>query len=126
MVRTHMGELVMLPTATAPGHARRWLRSVLDDVELDDDTRRSVVIVVDELVTNAVVHAGTAIDVRVQRDCEVVHCVVSDRRSSGPLPRIIETADGHGRGLRFVDVVARRWGVDRDIGGTNVWVEIGA
>jgi anti-sigma regulatory factor (Ser/Thr protein kinase) len=125
MAHARIGELAMLPTATAPGHARRWLHEALATVELDDDTVQSVVLVVDELVTNAVIHAGTPIDVRVQHDAGIVHCVVSDRQTDGPLPRIIETADGRGRGLRLVDVVARRWGVDRDTAGTDVWAEIG-
>jgi anti-sigma regulatory factor (Ser/Thr protein kinase) len=126
MAHVRIGELAMLPTATAPGHARRWLHDALAAVELDDDTLQLVVLVVDELVTNAVIHAGTPIDVRVQHDSGVVHCVVRDRRTDGPLPRIIETVDGRGRGLRLVDVLSRRWGVDRDTAGTNVWAEIGA
>ena len=116
----------MLPNATAPGHARRWLHEALATVEIDDDTVQLVVLVVDELVTNAVIHAGTAIDVRLQHDAGVVRCVVRDRRTDGPIPRIIESTDGRGRGLRLVDVVSRRWGVDRDTCGTSVWAEIGA
>ena len=126
MGHVRIGELTMLPTATAPGHARRWLHEALATIELDEDTRQLAVLVVDELVTNAVIHAGTPIDVRVEHESGVVHCEVIDRRTDGPLPRIIETADGRGRGLRLVDVVSRSWGVDRDTGGTNVWADIGA
>ena len=81
-------------------------------------------LVVDELVTNAAVHAGTRIQVTVGRKHDLYRCVVRDECTDGPFPRIIETADGYGRGLRVVALLSVSWGVERDAAGTSVWAEI--
>ena len=60
----------------------------------------AVTLVVDELVTNATLHAGTRMQVTVGRKNGLFRCVVRDECTEGPYPRIIETADGYGRGLR--------------------------
>jgi hypothetical protein len=51
-------------------------------------------------------------------------CFVHDECSDGPYPRIIETADGYGRGLRLVALLSVAWGVERGEDGTTVWAEI--
>lgn len=119
-------ELSMLPDPTAPAHARQWLRDMLGGFgpprELLDDT----LIVVDELVSNSVVHAATPIVVTLEYSAGVCRCAVTDRCASGPLPRLLERADGSGRGLRIVNAIASAWGVERSDAGTTVWVEVGA
>jgi anti-sigma regulatory factor (Ser/Thr protein kinase) len=115
----------MLPEPGAPAHAREWLRDMLSGFgpprELLDDT----LIVVDELVSNSVVHAATPIVVTLEYSGGVCRCAVTDRGASGPLPRVLERADGSGRGLRIVNAIASAWGVERSDVGTTVWVEVG-
>ena len=86
----------------------------------------AVTLVVDELVTNATLHAATRMQVTVGRKNGLYRCVVRDECTDGPYPRIIETADGYGRGLRVVALLSVSWGVERDSGGTSVWAEIDA
>jgi anti-sigma regulatory factor (Ser/Thr protein kinase) len=116
----------MLPEANAPAHARQWLREMLTGFssprELLDDT----LIVVDELVSNSVRHAATPIVVTLEYASGVCRCAVTDRCTSGPLPRLLERADGSGRGLRIVNAIASSWGVERSNAGTTVWVQVGA
>jgi anti-sigma regulatory factor (Ser/Thr protein kinase) len=121
-----IADLALLPSADAPGHAREWVRDLLDDLGASEDARHAVTLVVDELVTNAVTHASTRIAVTVGRKQDVYRCVVHDERTDGPYPRIIETAAGYGRGLRIVAVLSVSWGVERDAAGTSVWAEIDA
>jgi anti-sigma regulatory factor (Ser/Thr protein kinase) len=116
----------MLPEPGAPAHARQWLREMLSGFgpprELLDDT----LIVVDEPVSNSVVHAATPIVVTLEYAAGTCRCAVTDRCASGPMPRLLERADGSGRGLRIVNAIATSWGVERSDAGTTVWVEVDA
>ena len=105
----------------------RLLREVLEDTleECDGGAAVACRIVVDELVSNSVVHAATPIVVTLEYSGDVCRCAVSDRGASGPLPRVLERADGSGRGLRIVNAIASAWGVERSDVGTTVWVEVG-
>jgi two-component sensor histidine kinase len=119
-------DFTLLPSADAPRQARDRVRHLLDDLGASEDVRYAVTLVVDELVTNAAIHAATRIRVTLGRKQDLYRCVVHDERNDGPYPRIIETADGYGRGLRVVAVLSVSWGVERDSSGTSVWAEIDA
>jgi anti-sigma regulatory factor (Ser/Thr protein kinase) len=117
-------ELHMLPAPDAPGHARRWLREACADSVLPDELIEDALVVVDELVTNAVVHAGTPIAVTVEYSANGCRCSVTDRCADGQLPRLVERADGTGRGLRLVSALSSHWGVERSRTGTTVWADL--
>ena len=119
-------DFTLLPSTDAPRQARDWVRHLLDEFGASEDARYAVTLVVDELVTNAAIHAATTIRVTVGRKQDLYRCVVHDEGREGPFPRIIETADGYGRGLRVVAVLSVSWGVERDASGTSVWAEIDA
>jgi anti-sigma regulatory factor (Ser/Thr protein kinase) len=119
-----IADLALLPSDGAPGHARDWVRDLLDELGASEDVRYAVTLVVDELVTNAAIHAATRMQVTVGRKQDLYRCVVRDESTDGPYPRIIETADGYGRGLRVVALLSQSWGVERDSNGTSVWAEI--
>jgi anti-sigma regulatory factor (Ser/Thr protein kinase) len=119
-----IADLALLPSDEAPGHARDWVRDLLEGLDAPEDLRYAVTLVVDELVTNAAIHAHTRMHVTVGRKQDMYRCVVRDECTDGPYPRIIETADGYGRGLRLVALLSVSWGVERDAGGTSVWAEI--
>ncbi len=81
---------------------------------------------VSELVTNAVLHAGTAIQLEVGYAASVVRLCVRDESPNVPmLVRHTETAST-GRGLAMVAAVADDWGVVQHNGsGKTVWCELG-
>lgn len=114
----------MLPESAAPAHARQWLRDMLTGFGPSHELLADTLIVVDELVSNSVLHAATPMVVTLEYESHVVRCSVSDRCASGPMPRVVERADGTGRGLRLVNAIATRWGVERSHAGTTVWAEI--
>ena len=114
----------MLPEPAAPAHARQWLRDMLAGFGPPHELLADTLIVVDELVSNSVLHAATPMVVTLEYEPSVVRCSVSDRCASGPMPRVVERADGTGRGLRLVNAIATRWGVERSHVGTTVWAEI--
>jgi anti-sigma regulatory factor (Ser/Thr protein kinase) len=80
------------------------------------------VLVANELVTNAVVHARTEVRLRVELRGDRLHIAVRD--GSPRLLRVVGSdleADG-GRGLLLVEGVGRAWGVRRPPdGGKVVW-----
>jgi anti-sigma regulatory factor (Ser/Thr protein kinase) len=119
-------ELSMLPNGAAPAHARQWLRDMLTGFGPSSELLEDTIVVVDELVTNAVIHAATPILVVLEYSPDRCHCSVTDKCVEGPLPRLVERADGTGRGLRLVRAIATEWGIERSAAGTTVWAEIGA
>jgi anti-sigma regulatory factor (Ser/Thr protein kinase) len=105
----------------APGRARALLRQHADG--LDRDRLDTAVLLISELVTNAVLHGGgeirLLIDVRV--DGSDARFAVCDEGDGTPVVRPEPGPDG-GWGLRLVGQLARRWGVRE--GRTQVWFEL--
>ncbi|MFC8537687.1 ATP-binding protein [Streptomyces sp. NPDC057249] len=108
--------------------ARRLTKARLGEWGTGDDTLDAAVLIVSELVTNAVVHTTSA---RVL--CELrcldgrLRVSVQDQGHQPDGPRLGRGADDeHGRGLLLVDSLARSWG-SRDAGdgsGRIVWAEL--
>jgi anti-sigma regulatory factor (Ser/Thr protein kinase) len=120
-------ELVLAPGLDAPRAARvavgRWLAGQVGDPVRDD-----VLLVVSELVSNSVRHAGGVADdvihVRVQTQNGRLHLAVEDAGRNGDFARRPASPQLHsGFGLNIVDKLALRWGVNRR-GGTRVWAEL--
>ena len=99
-------------------------RAVRHDFTLGPGNARAVAeLCVSELVTNAVLHAGTSSELRVVLDSALT---VSVRDRGGPAPEATPDHDPdllrvHGRGLQLVEAMADRWGSERDAVGTTVW-----
>jgi anti-sigma regulatory factor (Ser/Thr protein kinase) len=78
------------------------------------------VLVLSELVTNAVLHAGGAHRILVACSVGWIHISVHDRRA-GPIHTRHDDGAVDGRGLRIVDRVAEDWGSRPLAGGKAVW-----
>jgi anti-anti-sigma regulatory factor/anti-sigma regulatory factor (Ser/Thr protein kinase) len=113
------------PTPTAQAAARRFVRDVCGYWQAalpDEDVADRAVLLAGELVVNAVVHAHTEIDLRVELRGDRLHISVHDGS-----PRLLHLVPGGlagegGHGLQLVEEVAKAWGVQqhRD-GGKVVW-----
>ena len=90
----------------------------------DEDLVELVVLLADEVVTNAVVHGEGPIDIAVDADEERVKVMVGDRSEARPLPRLPARYAEGGRGLSIVEAIASRWGVSATEAGKSVWFEI--
>jgi anti-sigma regulatory factor (Ser/Thr protein kinase) len=126
MTERARAELGMPPDVGAPAYVRQWLRDMLHGSDVTTEVLGDTILVVDELVTNSIVHAATPIVVTLEYSRDACRCSVRDRCATGPLPRLVERADGTGRGLRLVNAIANTWGVERSDSGTTVWAEIGS
>jgi anti-sigma regulatory factor (Ser/Thr protein kinase) len=82
-------------------------------------------VIVSELASNAVRHAGTTFKVALTMGTEV-RIEVADGSPSPPVLRHAGPADTGGRGLVLVDAYADRWGYDPVATGKVVWAELRA
>jgi anti-sigma regulatory factor (Ser/Thr protein kinase) len=104
----------------APAAARRSVASMLREWGFDDEGWvQHAMIVVSELVTNAVVHGGGCLALEVQAD--EGHVTVAAVDGSAVLPQSRVADDGGGRGIRLIEALAAAWGVQDHQDGKRVW-----
>jgi anti-anti-sigma regulatory factor/anti-sigma regulatory factor (Ser/Thr protein kinase) len=118
-------ELRLAPVPTAAAAARAFVRDVcrywrlaLPDPEVID----RAVLVADELVTNAVVHARSEVHLRIELLGDRLYLSAHDW--SPRLLRLVPSAGlaEHGRGLLLVERLTRAWGMRRHPdGGKVIW-----
>lgn len=114
------------PDSRSVAGARRFVRTTLAEwgaTEVVDDA----VLLVSELVTNAVVHAGTQTDVTCLRYDSGVQVEVEDRYPTRELPMLVTEQDtGHegGRGLYLSAMLASAWGVEYSRVSKRVWFRL--
>ncbi|MFD7496054.1 ATP-binding protein [Streptomyces sp. NPDC059832] len=108
--------------------ARRLTRARLDKWQLDGDAHDSALLIVSELVTNAVVHTmSSRVVCELRRLDRRLRIAVQDQGHQPGGPQLRRTTDDeHGRGLLLVDAMCSSWG-SRDAGngsGRIVWAEL--
>jgi serine phosphatase RsbU (regulator of sigma subunit)/anti-sigma regulatory factor (Ser/Thr protein kinase)/PAS domain-containing protein len=121
------------PVDRSAASARAFVRDALLGWGLPEVVDDAVVLV-SELVTNAVVHAGTAAEVGCIREEETVRIEVTDRHPERGLPAFanVPTAsdryadpDGEGgRGLLMCSALSSCWGVEYAAGRKTVWFRL--
>jgi PAS domain S-box-containing protein len=87
-----------------------------------DDAAFTTGLVVSELVTNAIRHAESPIQLRLIRDRTLI-CEVSDGSSTAPHLRRARAFDEGGRGLLLVSQLTERWGTRQTEHGKTIWAE---
>ena len=103
--------------------ARDFAMEVLADLA-PEDAADDVALALSEVVTNAVLHAGTTIQVSVAVGRDLVRVEVTDGSPRVPSARDYASTAGTGRGLRLVAALTARWGVDVRSDGKAVWFEV--
>ncbi|WP_406176740.1 SpoIIE family protein phosphatase [Streptomyces canus] len=125
----------------APGSARallraafaEWAELALPGTEfLTDRQADDAVVVVSELVTNAVIHAGTDVELDCRLEAHtgaLVVEVLDHHPSRAPRDGDPEPSYGtpeYGRGLRLVAALAETWGITYRTGAKTVWAQLPA
>jgi PAS domain S-box-containing protein len=101
------------------------VRRVLSEAG-QDDLLEPAQLLVSEVVTNALVHSGTSIDVSMSADEQGVLVEVGDGSKHIPRPRHYAATSITGRGLALLDQTADDWGVVQGIRGKTVWFVLSA
>ncbi|MFD7016016.1 ATP-binding protein [Streptomyces sp. NPDC059161] len=105
--------------------ARYAVRDALHGWALDAVAVDVAVLLVSELVTNALRHASGPIGVRLDRlDDDTLLVEVSDPLPDAPVERVAAIDDEGGRGIQLVACSAQRWGTRRGRTGKTVWFEL--
>ncbi|MGW6568149.1 SpoIIE family protein phosphatase [Streptomyces sp. NPDC054975] len=116
------------PVGRSVATARAFVRDTLQGwgyAEVVDDA----VVLTSELVTNAVIHAGTAADVLCLRSDDGIRVEVADRYPEREIPvqggRTVAHPDReNGRGLLLCAALATRWGVEYTPTHKRVWFQL--
>jgi anti-sigma regulatory factor (Ser/Thr protein kinase) len=116
--------LSLAPEAASAAAARRFVADAIATWG-HDGLADSVTLLTSEVVTNAILHAGSDIELVVHRRPDGVRVAVRDESPNQPVKHLF-TADGaSGRGLALVDALASSWGVDHlQDDGKWVWFEV--
>jgi signal transduction histidine kinase/DNA-binding response OmpR family regulator len=117
------------PTATlaieddvrAVHQARAFTRATLEQWALPESLARDAILLVSEMVTNAIVHGRAPIGLRLRRAREHLLLEVSDTATAVPRKLRPTSDDVHGRGLQLVAMMADEWGTRPIRDGKSVW-----
>jgi anti-sigma regulatory factor (Ser/Thr protein kinase) len=109
----------------AAARARTLVSALLGRWHTRADTRDKAVLVVDELVANAVRFAAGPITVRLIRTGHGLLCEVGDTGNGRPRLGQCGLLDDGGRGLHVVHRLTTRWGVRWTDTGKVVWAAVG-
>ncbi len=121
------GDQVTIPTLAVGGdlaelaRVRAWARAELRDLAEED--LMDVILVLDELVSNALRHGKPPQRVRLARLPGRLRIEVDDSAERPAAPR--PASDNGGRGLALIEACAAAWGQDRRENGKTVWAELG-
>jgi anti-sigma regulatory factor (Ser/Thr protein kinase) len=109
------------PVPASVGVARSLVRDSL--AGFDRDARDVALLLTSELVTNAILHARTPVQLGVLVDGDRALICVADRLPESPAlsPRAHSHDRPGGRGLALVEDLANTWGTTTYTGGKTVW-----
>lgn len=106
-------------TDESPSTARALIRAELPDS--DEEEVAAAELLISELVTNAVVHAATSIEIALDCGRSTFTVEVRDMDSRIPVVGNPRKSDLHGRGLLIVESMALDWGIEDREDGKSVW-----
>ena len=101
--------------------ARSFALGTLDEWALPTALARDAILLVSEMVTNAIVHGRAPIHLRLSRAREHLLVEVDDTATAVPRKLRPTADDVHGRGLQLVAMMADEWGTRPIRDGKSVW-----
>ncbi|QNN51978.1 ATP-binding protein [Nocardioides mesophilus] len=123
--RAESFERTLPPLPSSVSEARRLFRDLLRGAVVEELVD-NVAVVVSELVTNAMLHAGTPIVVVGRIVGDRVRVEIADGSQHLPMPRRYAPTAGTGRGLMLIEQLVDSWGVEHHATGKTVWCLLSA
>ncbi|MBC3841325.1 ATP-binding protein [Streptacidiphilus sp. 4-A2] len=126
--------LALVGTRGVVGRCRDFTRQALQDwhwlpgvTEEQQEVAEDVLLLVSELVTNANLHAGGAVELLLHGTRERLRVEVSDGSRQQPAPRTpYQASRPGGHGLHIITRLSTAWGSEPRPTGKSVWVEVAA
>ncbi|MFP5376184.1 MAG: ATP-binding protein [Acidimicrobiia bacterium] len=114
------------PDLTSGEAVRRFVQRQVEADSVSDETQFLAQLLATELVTNAVRHARTSVELGVARRRDRIRIEARDGSRKLPVRPEAEAPTRH-RGMLLIEDLADRWGVDLEDGGSKVvWLELAA
>lgn len=109
--------------------ARHAFAKELASFGVTDDVRQDVMLVISELVSNAVKHAAALPGGTVRVGCSInedcLHVEITDGGAvTRPNPAVATGFALGGRGLDIVRMISSEWGVTQDVHSVTVWADV--
>lgn len=115
-----------LPLGLASAREARCLVRRAVEADVGEETLDTIELLTSEVVTNALLHAGTPPLVVVARRGRTVRVTVEDHSPMWPTIHDAPEGSASGRGVALVDALASSWGVERlTDNAKRVWFEVG-
>ncbi|MFE0186614.1 ATP-binding protein [Streptomyces sp. NPDC058989] len=123
----HVFPLPHIPEAVSV--VRRRARTVLADWKLAPDLAEDALVVISEMITNAVVHALPPAVLRLSLVADGSNAVRVEVTDAGPAAAdgpsvVVPCAGEHGRGLGIITALAAECGTRVHAGGTTRWADL--
>lgn len=118
-----MWSVELPPVPASATQARRLAREQLESI-CPPDALDTIALLVTELVTNAVLHARTPLQLQIETRPHLVRLYVEDTSDRQPEKRSYASDAVTGRGLALVEALSSSWGVESTPSGKAVWCEI--
>jgi anti-sigma regulatory factor (Ser/Thr protein kinase) len=119
-------ELALPAEPSSAAAARHSLAAYCRDHGVPTQLTDDALLVISELVTNAVLHAGTDLEVSISRYGDRLRVAVRDHSSRSPASRPFEPEAPDGRGMLLITATCQSWGVLLTGGGKVVWAVLAA
>ena len=116
-------ELPLPPRPSSSRDARLWVLARLAELRLEA-LADVVELLTSEVVTNALIHAGTPMVLRLRREGCGVQIEVQDGSAVPPARRHCSATATTGRGVEVLDSLADAWGWRPDHDGKAVWFRV--
>jgi len=100
---------------------RRFAAGALAEWSIRESVAADAIVIVSELLTNAVLHGAPPIALRLELTEGTLSIEVDDGDRTMPKPRRPEPNDPGGRGLLIVAALSRRWASCERRDGKTVW-----
>jgi DNA-binding NarL/FixJ family response regulator len=105
------------------GAARRFAAEVLESWG-SADVEDAVLLLVSELVTNAVIHAHSEVEVVLRLHPDRIRVEVIDAAVEYVHRRDAASDEQSGRGMALTEALASAWGIETLVAGKSVWFEV--
>jgi len=123
MTGAAVSEIPLPARPSASRTARRWVTARLVELRLET-LADSVELLTSEVVTNALIHAGTPMVLRMRRAGAGVEIEVQDGSTLPPARRHYSATATTGRGVEVMDSLADAWGWRPGLDGKTVWFQV--